>query len=316
MKNEPLISVIIPVYNMENYVGKCLDSIISQTYKSLEIICIDDGSTDGSLKVIEKYSSKDSRIIVINQDNQGPLVARSNGIKHMHGEYFFFIDADDYLEENALDSLYCHMRDNNTNIAFSNFILNDKKNFHFKKTVLTVDEVLTNVLNCHAKMFPCWGMLINKCQIDNDYKGFHLCEDELYALDFFVDTNMVSFIDDPLIYYRQYKAPHPKREAEFYIQGYQAAQLFYDLISKDRPHLKKHASSRLLMHTFYCYLSCRTDNVPNTQLQPMIKTIKANRKTVLTNAGSTFVIKLLALISYLGLWLPVGLFKIYTRIKR
>lgn len=94
----PKLSVIIPVHNTEKYLKKCLDSIINQTHTDIEIICINDGSTDNSLGILEEYATKDKRIIVISQKNHGQSIARNKGIDMAKGEYIAFVDSDDYLE--------------------------------------------------------------------------------------------------------------------------------------------------------------------------------------------------------------------------
>ena len=94
---QELISVIVPVFNVKNYLSKCLESILRQSYTNLEIICINDGSNDGSEIILEKYLKKDNRIIVINQENTGLSSARNTGIKNANGKYISFIDSDDYL---------------------------------------------------------------------------------------------------------------------------------------------------------------------------------------------------------------------------
>lgn len=104
--SSPKISVIIPVYNAERYLEQCLDSVINQTFKDTEIICINDGSTDGSDTILDKYMHIDSRIKVILQKNAGPGVARNTGLAHASGEYIFFLDSDDYLLDNALSEIY------------------------------------------------------------------------------------------------------------------------------------------------------------------------------------------------------------------
>ena len=100
------VSVIIPVYNTEKYLSRCLDSIINQTLKEIEIICVDDGSTDNSLSVLNKYAQKDKRIKVLTQTNQRQGAARNNAMKIAQGEYIQFVDADDWLEPESLDLLY------------------------------------------------------------------------------------------------------------------------------------------------------------------------------------------------------------------
>lgn len=98
--DKPKVSVIIPVYNSEKYLKACLDSVINQTLKEIEIICVDDGSTDSSLEILKEYASKDKRLRVITQKNQGVSVARNSGICHAKGEYILFCDADDKYKSN------------------------------------------------------------------------------------------------------------------------------------------------------------------------------------------------------------------------
>ena len=99
------LSVIIPVYNVENYLRECLDSIINQTVKDIEIICVDDGSTDSSPDILKEYQNKDSRIRIITKENGGQASARNLGIKEAQGEYIVFIDSDDFIESEMLENL-------------------------------------------------------------------------------------------------------------------------------------------------------------------------------------------------------------------
>ena len=94
---EPLVSIVIPVYNVENFVKDTLSSVCNQTYKNIEIICVDDGSTDNSLSVLNFYSEKDKRIKVLSQSNSGVSAARNNGIRAAEGEYICFLDSDDFM---------------------------------------------------------------------------------------------------------------------------------------------------------------------------------------------------------------------------
>src|SRR5690625_1048731 len=103
-----LVSIIIPVYNKEEYLEDCLESVINQSYEKIEIIIINDGSTDGSESIIKKWKNKDNRIKYMSQNNQGVAIARNNGIKVSKGDYIYFIDADDYLSLNAIETLYKH----------------------------------------------------------------------------------------------------------------------------------------------------------------------------------------------------------------
>lgn len=104
--NDIKISVVVPVYNVEKYIGQCLDSILGQTLKDIEIICINDGSKDNTLEILKDYAQKDSRIILIDKENEGLSKARNQGTEIASGEYISFIDSDDWIDENYLEALY------------------------------------------------------------------------------------------------------------------------------------------------------------------------------------------------------------------
>lgn len=121
----PLISIVIPMYGVETYLKECLDSVMRQTYKNLEIILVDDGSPDRCGEIAEMYASKDERFIVIHKINGGLSDTRNVGIAAATGDYIFFLDSDDIIEENAIESLYYICHDGNADIAISglyNFI--------------------------------------------------------------------------------------------------------------------------------------------------------------------------------------------------
>ncbi len=114
---EPLISVIIPIYNVEKYLKKCIDSVISQTYKNLEIILVDDGSPDNCGIICDEYAQKDDRIIVIHKKDGGLSDARNAGIEICKGEYISFIDSDDFVSPYFIEMLYRGVHDYNCEIA-------------------------------------------------------------------------------------------------------------------------------------------------------------------------------------------------------
>lgn len=116
----PVVSVIVPIYNSELYLGACLDSVINQTCQSLEIILVNDGSTDSSQEIINSYTKKDERIVTISQPNSGVSVARNAGLKIAKGEYILFIDSDDTIVNNAVETLYKHAISTNAEIVIAN----------------------------------------------------------------------------------------------------------------------------------------------------------------------------------------------------
>ena len=116
----PIVSVIIPVYNSEPYLFECLDSVCKQTLKDIEIICVNDGSTDQSLNILQKFSEQDKRIYMINQKNQGTSYSRNVGARNAKGKYIYFLDCDDYIAHNALEILACKMESGNLDILLFN----------------------------------------------------------------------------------------------------------------------------------------------------------------------------------------------------
>lgn len=115
-KPQTKVSIIIPVYNTQQYLSQCLDSVLNQTLKEIEVICIDDGSTDESPKILKSYAIKDSRLKVITQKNSGAAACRNNGINAAQGEYLWFVDSDDWAETNACELAYKQAKKDNADI--------------------------------------------------------------------------------------------------------------------------------------------------------------------------------------------------------
>lgn len=115
----PKISVIIPVYNVEKYLARCLDSVIAQTFSDIEIVCINDGSTDNSADILSEYATRDSRIRIVSQENAGLSIARNVGLEHISGQYVCFIDSDDWVDENYLEVLFNLLSNSGADIAMA-----------------------------------------------------------------------------------------------------------------------------------------------------------------------------------------------------
>ncbi len=132
---EVQVSVIVPIYNAYDYLGVALDSILCQTLKDIEVICIDDGSTDRSLDIIKKYHEADSRVRVVTENNAGVSTARNKGIVRARGEYIIFLDADDFYEPTLLEKLYNLAKKENLDIALSKFDIYNSKTERFSASV-------------------------------------------------------------------------------------------------------------------------------------------------------------------------------------
>ena len=102
MNTDPLVSIVIPVYNSEKYLEECLDSVLGQTYHNLEIICVNDGSSDSSGTILERYALADKRIQIITKENGGPASARNDGLSKAKGKYIQFLDSDDFFDKELI----------------------------------------------------------------------------------------------------------------------------------------------------------------------------------------------------------------------
>lgn len=140
------VSVIIPIYNTGEYLRPALDSVIDQTLREIEIICVDDGSTDRSLEILKEYQKADDRIRIVTETNAGPALARNNGIRRARGEYVAFLDADDFFELDMLERLYCEAKANDLDIVLSNYdIYNSHKAVFTKAAPAEHEEIFDGV---------------------------------------------------------------------------------------------------------------------------------------------------------------------------
>lgn len=140
------ISVIIPVYNTARYLSTCLNSVIGQSFNDLEIILIDDGSTDGSEKICDEYAKKDKRIRVIHKKNEGVSIARNTGLDNATGKWISFVDSDDFLEKNTYQNIFIELEQNNPDLFIFNYYNNSKKNkLYSKEGIIEDKKIIQNV---------------------------------------------------------------------------------------------------------------------------------------------------------------------------
>lgn len=205
---EYTISVIIPVYNTENYLQECLDSVINQTYDNLEIIIINDGSTDNSLEVCNKYKDIDSRIRIINQKNQGQANARNVALDTAKGEYVAFIDSDDIISQNYLATLYNYSKKYDSEVAFCN-VYEFKGIFktNIKSTaipkVYSTEGYMKMYIERKVSAKAC-GLLFKSKLVNNvRFRENIFFEDWDYIYRLVNNANKVVYIRESLYFYRQ-----------------------------------------------------------------------------------------------------------------
>jgi glycosyltransferase involved in cell wall biosynthesis len=204
-----LVSFVVPVYNAENVLQRCVDSILSQTHQNFEILLVNDGSTDGSLLICNEYASKDKRFRVIDQINSGPSTARNVGIFNANGDYICFIDSDDFITETYLsDFLDNYLNDDTLLIQdiykFKNG--NSTLNCNYKKKVIAINDADALVSNYHllkygypfAKFYKRSVIIDNKILFDST---IHFSEDLLFLLEYLTYCEAIKFLDKANYFY-------------------------------------------------------------------------------------------------------------------
>ncbi|MCM3399455.1 glycosyltransferase [Oceanobacillus profundus] len=224
--SDSLISVVIPVYNVEDYIDECIKSVLNQTYKNVEIIVINDGSTDNSLKILENYAFKNDNIILISQKNSGQSVARNKGIEVASGEYIYFLDSDDFILPETLDHLILTMEQNNLDLVrFRAESFVDKidmqvnyKKYDFNKffdsnKVYNKEEFLKLNLVTFSSS-PVLYMVKKDLLINNNilFKPGIIHEDDLFTLEVFINTNLMMYKSNA--YYKRRYRPNSTMTTE------------------------------------------------------------------------------------------------------
>ena len=212
-----MLSVIIPVYNVENYLNECLDSVTNQTLEDMEIICIDDGSTDNSPHILKEYSKKDKRIKIITKENGGQATARNLGIKEAQGEYIAFVDSDDFIEPTMFEKLYTKAKDNNLDIAMCKIATYDNQTEEIKDNVWyymlgvfrdfekdIFNHKDTKEFTCHIAVTPYNKIYKTTLLKENNilFPEGLIFEDEKFFYDTYLRAKRVSIVDEFLYYYR------------------------------------------------------------------------------------------------------------------
>ena len=165
-----LISIIVPVYNVEKYISKCIESLINQTYNNIEIIIINDGSVDKTKTICEQFAHKDGRIILINTENKGVSHARNIGIKKAKGDYIGFVDSDDFIEKEMYEKLIYNARENNAEICACDWTnLVDYEKGRGTITIIDNKENIVNSLfyNNNINGYMCNKLYKKALLIDN-----------------------------------------------------------------------------------------------------------------------------------------------------
>lgn len=253
-----MISIIVPVYNVEKYLSKCIDSILAQTYKNFELILVDDGSPDRCGDICDTYA-KDERVIVIHQKNQGVSAARNAGLKIAKGEYIGFVDPDDWIDSHMYEDMYKVFKMNQVDLVICGYDYFDEDgNIDMNRQyVIKPNEFLTqkDVMYHFSDMPPtirhgvCNKLFRKKILQNQIFKeGLHSSEDVLFLNEYALKTKNAIFIHKP--YYknlvRQGSATHGGLNIDSLADSFVAHDTMYRDIVGQYPNLKKHSQAFLL----------------------------------------------------------------------
>lgn len=210
LKERPKVSVIVAAYNIENYINRCIESLVNQTLYDIEIIVVNDGSTDNTLNNIEQYSKQDHRIKVINKSNEGLVAARKSGFEIANGEYVLFVDGDDWLKLECCDLLYNKAKKDCADIVYYNLIVAKNKKYKNVNSCIFgiateykfLDLILTNKIKANIFL-----QLINRNFILNNNikfpEGITYGEDLALSIELALKKPKVTYLDKNLYYYFQ-----------------------------------------------------------------------------------------------------------------
>lgn len=310
--NNDLISVIVPIYNVEKYLPECIDSIIKQTYKNIEIVLIEDGCTDNSGRICDEYTKKDERIKVIHKNYSGVSGARNAGLDEAKGKYISFVDSDDYINEQFLEKLYNAIIENNTQIAQCNFIrVDDNKNEIHRRGYtenLKTKSGYEMIKEIYTK--KCWENIIiwNKLYQRELFEGIRypvgkIHEDEFVTPKILYNVNSIAIVEEYLYNYRKNQNSIMgkifKVERLDEIEAYEERLKFFE--QKGEKELYELTMKTYLGEIRECYMKTRTyiENSENVQKELVIK-YRENYKRVLKCKYIDIISKLKMSIFYIS----------------
>ncbi len=317
----PLISVIVPVYNVEEYLPRCIDSIINQTYKNLEIILVDDGSPDNCGKICDEYAKKDSRIVVIHKENGGQSTAKNMALDIAKGEYIGFVDSDDYIAPNMYEELYQNLIDNQCDIAMCG-----RYNVYDDRTekVFVIDKPMVMENEDIIKRFLTWDnvdsagcdKLIHKSLLTGiRFPAGYVCEDVIFVYRVLERCKRMIHIGAPMYYYVQRQGSTSRST----FSGKTMGLLMYhkevfDLAINKYPLLKKEADYCYLSRTIILYRLMHKARYNGGHYKAVTNIIKSNVEKIIFNKYFNKIEKFVALLILTNMY---GLaYNIYKKIRK
>lgn len=282
-----LISVIVPIYNVEKYLTQCIESIINQTYKNLEIILVDDGSKDNSGKICDEYQKKDSRIKVIHKENGGTSSARNEGLEISTGKYIQFVDSDDYIDLDMIEFLYKILKEENADISMCSYYKLNKDKFTTNATEekinYTSDEALQELLlDTKIRCYVCNKLIDRKCIENIRFPVGRTFEDIITLTKIFTKADKLILVDKPKYYYRQRKGSILNNQTnELRLSYIQAVLETTQLILKEKPYLKNYCDYNIVHAGINTFNDIRRFNMNSLLEDKKVKDLHKKMKKIM-----------------------------------
>lgn len=311
-----LISIIVPIYNVEKYLDKCIDSIINQTYTNLEIILVDDGSPDNCPRICDQWALKDQRIIVIHKPNGGLSDARNAGIDIAKGDYFFFLDSDDWIRKDAIQILYSLLNEKDADISCCGVELKDEEGMSISKwsdencpTLMDSDQSMEQYLSKISIGSIAWNKLY-KAELFKEirYPFGKLHEDEFTTWKLIFKSQKIAYTPDCLYYYIQRKGSIINSKISIkHLDELSAMEELWEYLEQEKKlQLLKMIVSRYFRKSIELYNRYVYDShgKQNEGTSKIIELISTRRSCIFKDNTLAFVerIKLVAIINFSDLY--------------
>ena len=303
-----LVSIIVPVYNSEFILKKCVDSILQQSFKQIQLILVDDGSSDNSFLVCKHFAEIDSRVVVIHQENGGPASARNTGMNAANGKYIMFVDSDDCIHPRCVELMYNAMQQFDVSLVMCDYGENKRRvSLHSKNQVniLNTSTVLRSGLNENERTLYCWGKLWPAEAVRNHrFKPYSFCEDNLFVVEFFLKCqNSIAYIKGfPLYQYlRHSNSISLNLSDRNFLDSLEIAETILretDLCTYD---IRESAVNYAVNTAFFAYLQTGNEKSSNLVRRSALIIIKRFRKNVLFSKTSLLKAKVACLISFFSM---------------
>lgn len=318
-KRMPLVSVIVPVYNVSEYVERCINSIIRQNYSNIEVILVDDGSTDNSGAICDDFAQKDNRIRVIHKENGGLSDARNVALEIIEGEWVTFIDSDDWVCVDYIESLLTAAIESEADIAIA----------MYKSVENETNQVVRKVENCSGRLLDneaavkallyqkqfttaaCCKLYRSEFWSDVRFPVGKLYEDVETIYRIFAKAKRAVFLQQVLYFYFQRQGSIVRTSFSVRKMDYvENCKLLLKRIEQDYPHLKRGAISRLLWAEFHVLIHMDDCQKYRQEYEMIWNDIKTYRKIVIFDSECRLQNRMLAILSYGGTGLIRFVYKI------